>query len=188
MQLLNSPQFDSIVHSLHASMALVAAPLMPLPLKMFLPEGTAPAGALRFRILALAPRSDHASADLLPAAHAPFAGMYAQRVAMVLLCWLVLGWVFPTVLLLPMAEVRVAAEVRTARPAGLVERLIAAVEQTLADLLPRRYDSSAASGRLKRRRGMPAALLLLLLHWWVLLVGLWCGCCFVAPAFVPPAA
>ena len=114
--------------------------------------------------------------------------MYAQRVAMVLLCWLVLGWVFPTVLLLPMAEVRVAAEVRTARPAGLVERLIAAVEQTLADLLPRRYDSSAASGRLKRRRGMPAALLLLLLHWWVLLVGLWCGCCFVAPAFVPPAA
>ena len=186
-QLLNSPQFDSITTSLHATMAIVAVPLMPLNSTIFLPQGQSARCAFAAYCHTPFMASTHYRSHPLTHPTTDFhADLYAQRVTMLLLCWLVLGWVFPTVLLLPMTEVREAAE---ARPAALVERLIAGVEQTLADLLPRRHNGTAASmaSRLKHRRGMPATLLLLLLHWWVLLVGLWCGCCFVAPMFVPPA-
>ena len=108
--------------------------------------------------------------------------MYAQRVAMLLLCWALLGWVLPTLLLLPMAKstgVRGSAASSPRAVIGLMDGLASAVERALAELQLHQRNGTGA------RHGM-SSVLSLLLHWWVLLVGLWCGCCLVAPVFVPP--
>ena len=179
MQLLSSPHTDVIVHEFHRTMSLIAMPLTPLPLKMFLPEGTAHAFTVHcFFLLWPSLPSGHASPCFLPTP--PGAGMYAQRVAMLLLCWALLGWVFPTLLLLPMAKAtNVRGSAASAPQAGVLDWLASAVERVLAELMLRQRDGANA------HRGM-SAVLSLLLHWWVLLVGLWCGCCLVVPMFVPP--
>jgi hypothetical protein len=125
------------------------------------------------------------------------ADVYSQMVAMLLMIWVLVGWLLPTVLLLSKeraARVRWQAADQPA-PTGhtssgacgafgaaaahgrwLVGRLAEVVEAGLLQLLPERAED---------RQPRAEAPFLLMFRWWVLLLVTWCACCTVAPHFVP---
>ncbi|KAI8473723.1 MAG: hypothetical protein J3K34DRAFT_164422 [Monoraphidium minutum] len=99
-------------------------------------------------------------------------GAFARRVAILLLLWLVLGWLVPALLLLPNSENRAQRGTQGSAPRGA--RLLALLESGLRMLLPAQVQQSE----------LPAGLMCGL-RWWVLVQLLWGACCVVAPLFGP---
>ena len=104
---------------------------------------------------------------------------------MLLLCWLVLGWVVPALLLLPNTEEGRRQQQREARrreaagpPCGSRERALAVVESGLRLLLPQQSAGQSDT---------PTSLLCAL-RWWVLVQLLWGMCCKAAPLFTPASS
>lgn len=107
---------------------------------------------------------------------------------MLLLCWLVLGWLLPALLLLPehMEERQRARRARSrqapagqgagaAQEVGQGERALDALETGLRLLLPQQGPGQS---------DMPSSLLCAG-RWWVVVQLLWGLCCKAAPLFVP---
>ena len=137
-----------------------------------------------------------------PAAALPLrADVYSQTVALLLLSWVVIGWLLPTVLLLSKeraardrwqaASPQAPTDCNNNRGAGgalgtaaahsqwLVGRLAEVVEAGLLQLLP-----ETPEDRQLRAEAPSVAPNLLLFRWWLLFLVTWCACCTVAPLFV----
>ncbi|GBF99538.1 hypothetical protein Rsub_12344 [Raphidocelis subcapitata] len=115
---------------------------------------------------------------------------FSKRAAVLLLSWLILGWLVPALLLLPEAESARSAsqQPRRAREGGSsqpqpapVPRARTAgelVEAALSALLP--PPGRPATGA--RRSELPGGLMVAL-RWWILVQVLWGACCVAAPLF-----
>lgn len=99
------------------------------------------------------------------------AGQYAQLVAFLLFMWAIMGWLLPTLLLLP--------EAPPARPGG--SRLAWALETWLRMLLPVKQ----APQRRAQQAQLPAAATCTL-HWGAVLLVTWGACSSLAPLFGDP--
>ena len=125
-----------------------------------------------------------------PCTPAAAAGAYAQRVAALFFCWSVLGWLLPTLLLLPDAGTKEAQALeaplhRLRRPAA---RAVDLLEAWLRMLLPARQTRSSATAR-QGQGGQHAQLppaAARALHWWVAALALWGVSCISAPLFKQP--
>ena len=96
-------------------------------------------------------------------------------VAALLFWWTVVGWLLPTLLLLPEADAE--SRHRSHRSHGRGARVGRMLEAWLRMLLPA-----------KPRPGQPMiqAVASCALHWWAVLLVSWGGCCSIAPLFVGP--
>lgn len=132
-------------------------------------------------------------------------GAFERRVAALLFCWAVDGWLLPTLLLIrreaqhkPWPQVGAgdsAAEGLRGRIATAWSRLGCMLYTQLSKLLPARQqrqqqrrtgepeEQSSGDGGSTAPEGM-----LLLLRWWLVLVATWAVCCSAAPLFeeLPP--
>lgn len=109
---------------------------------------------------------------------------FTQRIAFVLFCWVIMGWLVPTLLLLPEAG---AHRPRSQRQSG--NRAALLLESWLRMLLPRKR----GAGRGGRGASAPQApgiqaVASTLLHWWAVLLVSWGICCSVAPLWADPSA
>jgi hypothetical protein len=128
----------------------------------------------------------------LPALHHPFhspsPGPYSQCVAILLLSWLLLGFLLPLLLLLPEADEarrRARHRRRGSNPPGNGSeasepskrlRLAEWAEAGLRMLLP-------PSGQVGAQQGEMPPGLAFALRWWVLVQVCWGACCAAAPLF-----
>jgi hypothetical protein len=111
------------------------------------------------------------------------AGDYAQHVAILLLAWLLVGWLLPALLLLPDAPEKEGEDPgpATAAAAGggagaLATRAVDLLEAGVRLLLPAPRNS---------RQGDPPTGLVFFLRWWVVVQVSWGLCCVAAPLFDP---
>lgn len=104
-----------------------------------------------------------------PGAHPPFGytGREAQRVAFLLFCWSILGWLLPTLLLLPDAV-------------GGASRLAGLPEAALRLLLPSKPQAMQPRAQQQGQLGGAASCAL---YWLAVLLVVWGTCCSVAPLF-----
>ncbi|PRW60682.1 SMG9-like [Chlorella sorokiniana] len=115
---------------------------------------------------------------------------YAQRIAFLLICWLVLGWLLPTLLLLPDRVSHM--EVVPPSSAGSNGRAAAVtrVAGKFATLLEAWLRLLAPSPQQARRGGQGqgggpiSAGATLLLHWWAVVMVCWAAACSAAPLFL----
>lgn len=118
---------------------------------------------------------------------APAADAYAQRVAALLFIWATLGWLLPTLLLLPDGSVAGAQWPATQQCScrhldRLATRIGCTLEAWLQMLLPAgRAADDAAAGQGQRAR-LPSAA-----AWWATLLVAWALSCTLAPLFKQPA-
>lgn len=118
---------------------------------------------------------------LMPASVVIPEGAYARRVAILLLCWLLLGWLLPALLLLP--NMSDEGRSRPGRTGSLLvsklEHLHSAIVVGLRFLLP-------PTDQQARQTEFPITLIIAL-RWWVLVQVVWGLCCVSAPLFAPAA-
>ncbi len=130
----------------------------------------------------------------LVAPTAAAADPYAQRIAFLLVCWLVLGWLLPTLLLLPD---RTSAEdqtppssnaagggrmARLTRVAGRFASLLEAWLRLLAPTAPRTQHAQRDG---QEQGGGPISTgATMVLHWWAVVMVCWAAACSAAPLFV----
>jgi len=95
-------------------------------------------------------------------------------------CWVLFGWLLPTLLLLPPKPGN-GLEQRAQRSQGQLDRLAIHLEELIRGLLP--------STHLQRQHDWwLSAFACWALLWVVLLLGIWAGCCLAAPLLVPAEA
>lgn len=128
------------------------------------------------------------------------ADRYAQRIVFLLICWLVLGWLVPTLLLLPDRASQIippsssstdSAESggRIAAVTRLVGKFATLLEAWLRLLAPT-AQPTAQRIQLARRDGQEpgggpiSAGATLVLHWWAVVMVCWAAACSAAPLFL----
>ncbi|KAI7837555.1 hypothetical protein COHA_008570 [Chlorella ohadii] len=119
---------------------------------------------------------------------------YAQRIAFLLVCWLVLGWLVPTLLLLPdrtSAEDQTppssnaAAGGRLARLTRVAGRFASLLEAWLRLLAPTAPRAQHAQRDGQEQGGGPiSAGATMVLHWWAVVMVCWAAACSAAPLFL----
>lgn len=138
---------------------------------------------------------------------------YGQTVALLLLSWLLIGWVLPTLLLLrPVAAAAAASWARRGdepgeplaasqgsscsrgllpRAAAAADRVARVVEAALSSLLPGHPQLMVVRGQHHAMDTSPLVVpgvLTLGVRWLLLIVPLWLLCCSVAPMYSPAPA
>jgi len=112
------------------------------------------------------------------------AGLYHQTVALLLLWWLLVGWLAPTLLLLWPQLARKEASRRTEAQAAGGREAAAGLEAGLHSLLCE--DPHADGVHLpppEAATGRPPGHVPLLARWFLLTVGAWAACCAAAPLY-----
>ncbi|PSC75155.1 MMPL family isoform A [Micractinium conductrix] len=113
---------------------------------------------------------------------------YTQRVALLLFSWATLGWLMPTLLLLPEQD---AAGTRTNGAAGAAAGPLTVlgdfVEAWLRQLKPgRRRDAEARAAWAEAAGQVLPTTFSRVLHWWALMLVTWGACCSVSSLFTQP--
>ena len=175
-QLLSGPKMDAAVNSFHGWAALVASVAAP-PIRVIVPGGE----LRHYMVPCWLPRLPLATGPQPRPACLP-ADINARRMAALLFSWTTLGWLLPTLLLLPKpaAAPRRARQQVTAQErggGGLAGRAAGCVEACLRLLLCRQPHQQVR--RCDRCSGGACAL-----AWFIALVGTWGASCLVAPLLV----
>lgn len=120
---------------------------------------------------------------------------YAQRIAFLLICWLVLGWLVPTLLLLPDRASQIVPPPSSSNSAESGGRMAAVTRlagkfATLLEAWLRLLAPTAQRVRHARRYGQEqgggpiSAGATLVLHWWAVVMVAWAAACSAAPLFL----
>lgn len=116
---------------------------------------------------------------------------YAQRVAFLLICWLILGWLVPTLLLLPDRDINGGQPEtssddgsRAAAVTRFGAKFASLLEAWLRLLAPAQRAQHARRGGQDQGGGAISSGATLVLHWWAVVMMCWAAACSASPLFL----